>query len=180
MDLNSLKDRIAKRRRENPDLKVSKSVSYFDAATSGYPTKGSVILNPNDMVDTVYRGSLGLAYVVKPDSAVDTDKPISQIAYSAVTGKHFVLEDKSVTIGTMQCRCDISALTMDVDYHIQEVDLGDDTRRVIWLDRPVKVTFSTLPKVYLPAKENAWQNGLMKCNQPKENYSVFKLTPVKE
>ena len=158
---------------------ISKGVNHFDSNAAGYPKKGSVILEPGQFEDTLFQGKAGIAYAVRPESGQDLEGVApARISYAAVTGKHFTLESKNVAIRDMQCRCDMSALTEGKHYHIMELPLKNDTRRVICLDVPVKVTFSTLPKVFLPAKKDAWNGSTMLCNEPKENYVVFKLTPL--
>lgn len=159
---------------------LSKGVNHFDPNAVGFPKAGSVILEPGQFEDTLTNGKIGIAYAVRPKSGQDLDgaEP-ARIGYAAVTGKHFILgEAKAVPIRDMQCRCDMSALTEGKHFHIKELPLKTDTRRVICLDVPVKATFSTLPKVFLPAKKDAWNGSTMLCNEPKENYVVFKLTPL--
>lgn len=158
---------------------LSKGVNFFDPNAVGFPKKGSVILEPGQFEDTLFQGKASIAYMVRQGSGENLEgaAPV-RISYSAVTGKHFSLENKSVALRDMKCRCDMSALTEGKHFHIMELPLKTDTRRVICLDVPVKVTFDTLPKVFLPAKKDAWNGSTMLCNEPKENYVVFKLTPV--
>lgn len=159
---------------------ISKGVNHFDPNAAGFPKKGSVILEPGQFEDTLFQGKVGIAYSVRQGSGENLEGAAepARIGYAAVTGKHFILENKSVAIRDMQCRCDMSALEENKHFHIMELPLKTDTRRVICLDVPVKAEFSTLPKVFLPAKKDAWNGSVMLCNEPKENYVVFKLTPL--
>ncbi len=159
---------------------LSKGVNFFDPNAVGFPKAGSVVLEPGQFEDTLTNGKIGIAYKVRQGSGENLEGATepARIGYAAVTGRHFILENKSVAIRDMQCRCDMSALTEGKHFHIEELPLKNDTRRVICLDVPVKATFSTLPKVFLPAKKDAWNGSTMLCNEPKENYVVFKLTPL--